>query len=397
MKKEKKGGSRLDKSMRAPKKRAPQADAPAQEGKKKKSRGLRRWQKVTLVVLAVVLLLVSAFLIWYKNWAKLPEVGGLPDFPAAESPRIDPDTGNTIQPNSSSRKEGYYTFLVVGRDTGGGGNTDTMMLASYDIPNQKVSVMSIPRDTLVDARHPGKNRKMNAVYNLGKYYAKDGDTREGIDYLKEAVGDMMGITPDFYVIVNWQAFGRLVDAIGGVDFEVPRDMYYKDPAQNLVISQPAGWRHLSGDDAMQVVRWRHDNTYSSQYRDGDLGRIRTQQALLMAIVKECLQIKNVTKISEFAEIFTEEVTTDLTLGNLVAFGEKAIFGGLSMDNVEFLTMPCQGITMNGSSYVQAKPEELLDLLNEKFSPYKSPLEMDDLSVAGYDQNRGIYITGTKKF
>lgn len=395
MNREKKGGSRLDKSMSASKKKAEKALPGAQE-EPKKGRGLRRWQKVTLIVLAVILLLISAFLIWYKNWAKLPDVGVLPNISTMESPTVGPD-GNTIQPIVSDRKEQFYTFLLVGRDTGGGGNTDTMMLASYDIPNQKLSVMSIPRDTLVDARHPGKNRKMNAVYNLGKYYAKDGDDREGIDYLKEAFGDMMGFTPDCYVIVNWQAFGRLVDAIGGVYFEVPRDMYYKDPAQDLVISQPAGWRRLSGDDAMQVVRWRHDNTYSSQYRDGDLGRIRTQQALLTAIIKECLQIKNVTKITEFAEIFTEEVTTDLSLGNIVAFGERAVLGGLSMDNVEFLTLPCDGISMNGSSYVQAKPEELLELLNEKFSPYKEPLTINDLSVAGYDSSRGIYITGTKKF
>lgn len=395
MNRERKGGSRLDKSMSATKKKAAKTQ-PGGQNEPAKRRGLRRWQKVTLIVLAVILLLISAFLIWYKNWAKLPDVGVLPNPPSQESPIVD-SNGNTVQPIVSDRKEQFYTFLLVGRDTGGGGNTDTMMLASYDIPNQKVSVMSIPRDTLVDARHPGKNRKMNAVYNLGKYYAKDGDDREGIDYLKEAFGDMMGFTPDFYVIINWQAFGRLVDTIGGVDFEVPRDMYYKDPTQNLVISQPAGWRHLSGDDAMQVVRWRHDNTYSSQYRDGDLGRIRTQQALLTAIIKECLQIKNVTKITEFAEIFTDEVTTDLSLGNIVAFGERAILGGLSMENVEFLTMPCEGTSMNGSSYVLAKPEELLEILNEKLSPYKEPLTISDLSVAGYDSSRGIYITGTKKF
>lgn len=366
------------------------------QGEKKNRRGMRTWQKVVLITLAVILLLASAVLIWYKNWAKLPDIPDLPNPPSAASPTIDPVTGNTVQPVASNRKEGFYTFLLVGRDTGGGGNTDTMMLASYDIPNQKVSVMSVPRDTLVDARHPGKNRKMNAVYNLGKHFAEEGDDREGIDYLKEAFGDMMGYTPDFYVIVNWQAFGRLVDAIGGVDFEVPFDMKYKDPTQDLVIDQPGGFRHLSGSDAMEIVRWRHNNDYSVQYKDADLGRIRTQQALLTAIIKECLQIKNVTKISEFAEIFVEEVDTDLSLGNLVAFGERAILGGLSVENVEFLTLPCDGVYIGSASYVQARPEELLALLNEKFSPYVDPLEIADLSVAGYDGSK-IYVTGTKKF
>lgn len=147
---------------------------------------------------------------------------------------------------------------------------------------------------------------------------------------------------------------------------------------------------------MEIVRWRHNNDYSVQYKDADLGRIRTQQALLTAIIKECLQIKNVTKISEFAEIFVEEVDTDLSLGNLVAFGERAILGGLSVENVEFLTLPCDGVYIGSASYVQARPEELLTLLNEKFSPYVDPLEIADLSVAGYDGSK-IYVTGTKKF
>lgn len=105
---------------------------------------MRTWQKVVLITLAVILLLASAVLIWYKNWAKLPDIPDLPNPPSAASPTIDPVTGNTVQPTASDRKEGFYTFLLVGRDTGGGGNTDTMMLASYDIPNQKVSVMSVP-------------------------------------------------------------------------------------------------------------------------------------------------------------------------------------------------------------------------------------------------------------
>lgn len=398
MNKERKGGARLDRSASRPKgapSKSVQVDQPDAD---KTKQGLSKGAKIAIIVVAAIAALLVGLFALYKSWARLPSLPDLPDLPFST---VDPVTGEVtaVNPVDSDRKTHYYTFLVVGRDTGGGGNTDTIMLASYDIDNQKLSVMSIPRDTMVNARHPGKNRKINAVWNLGLYYAGKDSEKKGIDYLREAVGDLTGIVPDFYVIVNWNAFGRLVDAIGGVDFEVPFDMKYRDPTQDLVIDQAAGYRRLSGRDAMEVVRWRHDNTYSKQYRDGDLGRVRTQQALMKAIIKQCLQIKNVTKINEFAEIFTDEVETNLTAGNLVAFAERAILGGLDMDNVTFTTAPVEGVYVKGTSYVQIKPEEFLGILNESFNPYIDPLEMENLSVMQYSASKGYYTyrgTGTGK-
>lgn len=394
MSREKRGGARLEHSG-APKKNA-QDPKPQETGKGRAAQGkLSRGAKIAIIVVVSILALLLILFAVYKSWAKLPD---LPDLPEQDI-TADPITGEMPSgaPENAARKKEFYTFLVVGRDTGGGGNTDTLMLAAYDVPNQKLTVMSIPRDTMVDARHPGSNKKINAVWNLGLHYAEKGSEKKGIDYLKEAVGDMTGITPDFHVIVNWEAFGRLVDAIGGVDFEVPFEMQYKDPTQDLVIDQAAGMRHLSGDDAMQVVRWRHNNSYSVQYADADLGRIRTQQALMKEIVKKCLKIENVTKINQFAEIFTEEVETDLSLGNLVAFAERAIFGGLNMDNVNFVTMPVTGVYVNKASYVQAKPEELLGILNDGFNPYTEDLTADRMKVLQYSASSGYYIykgTGT---
>ena len=397
MSKEKRGGARLDRSA-TPKKTAPgnavqpSGDGAASPSKKPLSKGA----KIAIIVSASIVALLIGLFALYKSWARLPTVPDLPDLP---SPTVDPFTGDSTvaKPVDSNRKKDFYTFLVVGRDTGGGGNTDTIMLASYDIDHQKLSVMSIPRDTMVNARHPGKNRKINGVWNLGLHYAEKGSEKKGIDYLREAVGDLTGIVPDFYVIVNWNAFGRLVDAIGGVYFEVPFEMKYKDPTQDLVIDQAAGYRLLSGRDAMEVVRWRHNNSYSKQYRDGDLGRVRTQQALMKAIISQCLQIKNVTKITEFAEIFTEEVETNLSVGNLVAFAERAVLGGLDMENVTFTTAPIEGVYVNGASYVQVKPEEFLGILNADFNPYVDDLEMENLSILQYSSSRGYYTyqgTGT---
>ncbi len=120
---------------------------------------------------------------------------------------------------------------------------------------------------------------------------------------------------------------------------------------------------------------------------------------MKAIIKQCLQIKNVTKINEFAEIFTEEVETNLSVGNLVAFAERAILGDLDMENVTFTTAPIEGVYVNKTSYVQIKPEEFLGLLNDGFNPYTDPLEMENLSILQYSSSRGYYTyqgTGTGK-
>ena len=98
--------------------------------------------------------------------------------------------------------------------------------------------------------------------------------------LKQEVSRLTGIYPDFYVMVEWEAIGELVDALGGVYFDVPFDMNYDDPYQDLHIHQEAGYRKLSGEDAMEVIRWRKNNGEPSP---GDVGRIQIQQDFLSAM------------------------------------------------------------------------------------------------------------------
>ena len=291
---------------------------------------------------------------------------------------------------SSDRKEDFYTFLVVGRDTYGGGNTDTIMLASYDIPNQKLSVMSIPRDTLVNVSWDIK--KINSVYNM--YGGGD----EGMDALKEEVSQLVGFIPDYTFVVEWEAVGKLVDAIDGVYFDVPRRMYYNDLSQNFKIDLQEGYQLIDGDKAMQLLRWRHNsddngNILNSGYANGDLGRIETQQAFLQAAIEQCLQkITEVSTITGIAQIFFENVTTELSVGNLAWFAQQAIFGNsagekLNMENVSFFTMPwvsADGVWSrtynNHPSYVAPDVDELVNVVNEYFNPYVDDLRQDELDI-----------------
>lgn len=351
----------------------------------------RRWPAVLFAVAAVLLVLFVV----YRQWAKAPDLPGSAAVPGApEAP--DGESGEAPGATAQNRKQGFYTFLVIGRDTGGGGNTDTLMLAAYDTKNQKAALMSIPRDTMVDVSWDVK--KINTVYNMYLGRGKE----EAVDALQDAVAGLVGFRPDYTVTVEWEAVGDIVNAIGGVYFEVPFYMSYVDPTQDLYIDQPPGYRLLSGSDAMQVVRWRKNNTNIAlpAGADGsDLGRAKIQQSFVMATLKQCLQIQNIPKIREIARVFTERVETGLTAGNLVWFAEQALLGGFSAEELYTCTLPCAGASVYSStynanlSYVMPQPEELLAVVNEHFNPFAAEVTMDNLDLMRPDGNGGAYATG----
>lgn len=356
--------------------------------KPKKPSRLTRQQKLLIavaVVLAIVLIAVVACQSLFVR-PDLPEKNADADSGTQEE-EIDWGEGTRPRSDGERKSQDYYTVLILGRDTGGGGNTDTMLLASYDVTNQKATVMSIPRDTMVNVSWDIK--RINSVYN---YY---GGGDRGIQYLYKEIAQLVGFEPDYQVVVEWDAVGQIVDAMGGVWFDVPRNMNYDDPYQDLHIHQEKGYRLLTGDDAMQVLRYRHDNDMRYGYPDGDLGRIKTQQAFLTAMVDQLLQIKNVTKINQFIQVFQNNVETDLSFQNILWFAQQAILGGLSMENVEFVTMPnrtasCWSRTYhNYQSYVVPSANELLELVNTKLSPYTEVFTLSDLDIMSVNSDGSI--------
>ena len=232
------------------------ADKTPKEKKPKKPSRLTRQQKLLLALAVVLAVGVVAVAAWQSLFVR-------PDITAEKEllTTVDPDTGETeeveeidwgegTRPRSDGQRksEDYYTVLILGRDTGGGGNTDTMLLASYDVTNQKATVMSIPRDTMVNV--PWDIKKINSVYS---YY---GGGDRGIQYLYKEISQLVGFEPDFQVVVEWEAVGQIVDAMGGVWFDVPRNMDYDDPFQDLSIHLDKGYQLLNGEQAMGVVRFR---------------------------------------------------------------------------------------------------------------------------------------------
>ena len=349
---------------------------------------------IALIVLAAVAAVVLIVALIYRSWARQPELPGQngqppasagPDGSASPTQPEEPEEFDGVQPYvTGDRKEKFYTFLIVGRDTAGGGNTDTVMVASYDAANQRAALMSIPRDTMVNASWDIK--RINTVYNVNE----NSKAGSGVDALKRYVAGLIGFEPDFTVVVEWAAVGAIVDAIGGVYFDVPFDMYYEDWAQELWINQQAGYRLLSGADAMQIVRWRHNNcgVPNPKGTDGsDLGRTRLQQSFITAVLKQCLQIKNVGRVKEIAQVFTDYVETELTAGNLAWFAEQALLGGFSTENMYTCTMPIKGgydvycrSVKSYQNYVTPNGAGLVELVNEHLNPYEENVTLANLDI-----------------
>ena len=332
---------------------------PAMRKKPKKKRNpLKTVYHVIVAISAVIVALFVAFKLFIKPPSTADDQPPVP----TESGAPSETEGQTV--NHRARKDGYYTFLLVGTDKGHGG-ADTIMVASYDTVSQKVGVISVPRDTLVNVSR--KVKKINASYNEG-----------GVEQVKSEVSDLLGIPIDHYLMVNTKAFVQIVDAVGGVDFYVPVDMKYIDPTDNLYIDFRKGTQHLDGENALKVVRFRKNNAgvgYS------DLGRAETQRNLVMAVAKKVLSWNSVPKMTTFLNIFAENATTDLSVQDMVWFATKAL--QLDTDSgVSMATLPGNSDTHYlGSRYYHGLyAEETLAIVNRLVNPYEEERVLDDMDI-----------------
>ena len=337
-----------------------------------RARRRRRTRRVLLTVLLVVVALAAVLYGVYRFGVKPPPFKDRTPI-GNQATAADPSTGASPKPVASSdRKGNQYTFVILGMDDGNG-NTDTIMVANFDADNYKLNVVNIPRDTLVNVSW--NTKKANTLYSSGG----------GMDGVVAGLSDILGFNVDFYVNVDLKAFEELVDAVGGVDFDVPRDMNYDDPAQDLHIHYQAGMQHLNGQQAMEVVRYRKG------YPDADIGRISTQQDFLASAAAQILKKQNQLDLDEIVGIFLNYVKTDLTAGNLVWLGKE--FYKMDSENITFTTLPANyGDDVKGQSYVTIHVNDWLKVLNEKISPFKSTITADELSILTRGEDGALYVT-----
>ena len=224
------------------------------------------------------------------------------------------------------------TIMIMGVDERGDdvGRSDTLMIATLDPKKDQAALLSVPRDTRVKIKGHGYD-KINAAYAYG-----------GHNLTKGTVESFLGVPMDHYVIINIQAFQRIIDAIGGIDIDVEKRMYYEDPWDDdggLVINLQPGMQHMDGKTAITYVRFRDE--------EGDIGRIGRQQKFMKAVMEKITSPAIITKLPSVIKEVMSSVKTDLSFRQLLEFAgtlKEAQKNGLKTDMVPGRPLYIEGIS-----------------------------------------------------
>ena len=260
---------------------------------------------------------------------------------------------------------GKKNIVVMGCDIrkDDAGRSDTLFVVMLDKSKKNAALLSVPRDTRVKIKGHGWD-KINAAFAYG-----------GQKLTRETVQDFLGIKLNNYVVVDFQGFKGLVDAVGGVDINVEKRMYYYDPYDGFEIDLRPGMQHMDGKTAMQYVRYRDE--------EGDIGRIRRQQKFLMALYKHIASKNIIAKIPGISKQIMSMVKTDLSLKEMVELG-NVMRDMVEKDGLKMSMVPGEPEYIDGISYwipdIPKMRQKMADMqgvkISEKFNENTKKLEQE---------------------
>ncbi|EKQ55119.1 MULTISPECIES: LCP family protein [unclassified Clostridium] len=253
--------------------------------------------------------------------------------------------GSKSMPSSTDvSSNGPVNILLLGMDIGDPKQvdnqsikrTDTIMVLNYNPQTKNVRLVSIPRDTLININ--GKNAKINAAYAVGSY-----------PKIKSEVEKLLSVNINYIVKIDYNAFREIIDAIGGIDMKIERNMIYDDDAQNLHINFKAGETvHLDGKKAEEFFRWRKNND-GSGLANGDLDRIENQQKFISKVVDKCTSPLILFRVSKIMSALGDNVETNMSPSQILSYGLK--FMNIKKENMTMATIAGTPKTIDGESYL----------------------------------------------
>jgi len=281
-----------------------------------------RWTRL------ILLLIMLAAIVTSLSWAAIYT------YKKTSSVQALSTTVETDKPSESASK--YINILLLGIDNGDLENpgspqrTDTMMVLSISKEEGTIHLLSIPRDTKVTIPgHKGSEKIAHAFF-----YG-------GADLAKRTVEDLLQLPIHHFMVIDWQAFIKTIDQLGGVDLYVENNMHYEDPYANLEIHLSKGYQHLDGSQAGQYVRFRSAEL-------GDIGRVQRQQRFLKAFTEQTLQVSTLLKLPAFLRTYEQYVTTDITGYEMVKLANQ--LKSFRTGNLYTEMLPGNFATIDGLSY-----------------------------------------------
>jgi LCP family protein required for cell wall assembly len=292
-------------------------------------------QRLTLSIVAVLLTVFAISAIWLgAKWNRtlsnvdkmivptvaLPNATASARRPGTGASDPMPNAGNQAAngtaPTAIPNLDGAQNILLVGTDARPGediSRTDALVWIRLDPANNRVSMLSFPRDLYVNIPGYGKD-KINAVYPIGEKKIGPG---YGPALLKKTVGELVGIPIDHFVMINFEGFKAVIDKIGGIYIDVPKAIddssYPTDDYRTIKIHFDAGLQLMDGERALMYARTRH--------ADSDFGRNQRQQQVLMAIFNRIRAqglLTQLTSLDDYTAVLSDYIRTDITRGEMLS-------------------------------------------------------------------------------
>ena len=196
------------------------------------------------------------------------------------------------------------TVMIMGVDERADdvGRSDTLMIATLDSDKNQAALLSVPRDTRVKIKGHGFD-KINAAYAYG-----------GRKLTQETIESLLNTHIDHYIKINVHGFTKIIDALGGIDIDVEKRMYYEDPWDDdggLYIDLQPGMQHMDGKTAITYVRYRDE--------EGDIGRIKRQQNFMKAVMDKLVSPTIIPKLPAIVSAVFDSVETDMSVSEILSF------------------------------------------------------------------------------
>ncbi len=322
--------------------------------KNKKKRNTVQKFKLFFMVLSII-----GIVVWGAIYAVNYTIGEDEEILLADGTKVE-----------TTKKKDVINALVCGINEN---LTDTMIYVRYDVNSGKIAMMSIPRDTYVTNDYC-IGHKLNAIYR-GK----------NVVPLVEEIQELLDVKIDYYLIFDTEMVHELVDAVGGVEIEVPMRMKYDDPTQNLHIDLQKGLQVLNGKQAEMFVRFRHNNDMTVGYSMGDLDRTKVQQTFIKAFAKTALSASNIPKYPELIKIALEHTDTNVTVREALKYATDAT--KIDVENIISLTALGEAKYIDNLSYFVLDEDETRKVIKEQFNTMGNE-DVSDTTKNSDDVNKG---------
>ena len=302
--------------------------------RRNKGRGLKRKKekKVILITFSILILVTLIFLLKFLG--------------------IFPFSSDILSYNR-------INILIVGCDEiENNGRADTIVFLSISPKTKDVLILSIPRDTRVEIPERGMD-KINHAYAFG-----------GKILISETVSLFLDVPIHFYAIADFNGFVNIIDELGGVEIDVEKEMHYVDKAGGLDINLYPGKQILNGEKSLQYIRFRHDQL-------GDLGRIKRQQKLALAVIEKMMNFDSITKIPQISEEMKGYIETDIKVQDAVALAN--LFKGINQEEFKIETIQAKPVYIEGVSYLEPDVEEVRQRVKSLIYSKNSGMKLEVLN------------------